>query len=123
MNLTLLILALIQVESRGDAKAIGDNGLAWGCLQQHEVFVRDVNRIYGTHFTHKDSLDPVKAVKMATLYLQHYGSESRLGHVASDEELARMFNGGPNGHKKSATLKYWDKVERELEAMANWVAK
>jgi hypothetical protein len=24
--------------------------------------------------------------------------------------MARMHNGGPNGHKKEATKKYWDKV-------------
>jgi hypothetical protein len=35
--------------------------------------------------------------------------ERRLG-VVTLEKMARMHNGGPNGHKKEATKKYWDKV-------------
>jgi hypothetical protein len=33
---------------------------------------------------------------------------------ASDEVLARIHNGGPKGYKKTATVKYWNKVKKEL---------
>ena len=44
-----LITSLVQVESRGNSNAIGDNGKAIGCLQIHKGVVEDVNRIYGNH--------------------------------------------------------------------------
>ena len=36
-----LLLALIAVESGGNDHAIGDNGLAYGCLQLHAAYVQD----------------------------------------------------------------------------------
>jgi hypothetical protein len=33
---------------------------------------------------------------------------------ATAEDLARIHNGGPKGHTKKATLKYWDKVKKEM---------
>ena len=41
MNLITLILALIAVESSGNDNAIGDGGLAYGCLQLHAAYVQD----------------------------------------------------------------------------------
>ena len=46
--------------------------------------------------------------------MDRYGTESRLGHSPTDEDMARMHNGGPNGHKNKATEKYWDKVKKEM---------
>ena len=43
-----------------------------------------------------------------------WGYARRLGHEPTQENLARMHNGGPNGHKKSTTLKYWNKVKENL---------
>ena len=31
------------------------------------------------------------------------------------ETLARVHNGGPKGHTKKATLKYWEKVKNRME--------
>ena len=42
-------------------------------------------------------------------WLKIYATERRLG-VVTLEKMARMHNGGPNGHKKEATEKYWAKV-------------
>ena len=44
---------------------------------------------------------------MVTIYLRHYGG--------TFEEMARKHNGGPQGHKKECTKKYWEKVKTELE--------
>jgi len=40
---------------------------------------------------------------------------SRYGQGKSAKDLARIHNGGPRGHKKSATLAYWSKIESALE--------
>lgn len=109
-----LILALIMVESGGDNFAIGDNGRAYGCLQIHEICVKDVNRIYGTNYVHEDAFHREKAIRICELYLSYYASEKSLGRKATFEDMARIWNGGPNGYKKESTLKYWRKVEKAL---------
>jgi hypothetical protein len=116
MSLFKLILALIAVESGGDLAAVGDNGKALGCLQLHAIYVEDVNRIYKTSYKHEDAYDMNKATDIAVKYLMHYGKvyENKTGHEATYEVLARIHNGGPNGWKKKATLKYWQKVKKEL---------
>jgi hypothetical protein len=44
---------------------------------------------------------------MANIYLNHYGG--------TIEEMARKFNGGPQGHKKKSTEAYWAKVKTRME--------
>lgn len=103
-----LIPALIQVESRGNNRAIGDNGKAVGCLQIWPILVADVNRISGQHFTLADRYDREKSIEMCRIYLSNYAANK------SDEAAARIWNGGPSGHKKATTIKYWEKVKHEL---------
>ena len=111
----LLLHAITYVESRGDNSAIGDGGLAHGSLQIHKGVVLDVNRVYGTNYTHNDAFDRASAVDLFYKYLSIYAIERRLGHPPTDEDKARIWNGGPNGFKKSATVGYWQKVRRALE--------
>ena len=103
------------VESGGDVDAIGDGGDAVGCLQIHMCVIVDVNRVYGTNFTSQDRYDKFKSFTIAELYLTHYASVKRLGHEPTLEEYARMWNGGPNGHKKDSTIKYWQKVQKTIK--------
>lgn len=109
-----LIDALAVVESGNCPSAVGDGGNALGLLQIWSGVVADVNAFSGTHYTHSDALDPVKAREICRLYLDHYATARRLGHSPSLEECARIWNGGPNGHKKASTAKYWRKVEAAL---------
>ena len=110
--LKLLILALIMVESGGDPNAIGDKGLAVGVLQIHPIMVRDVNRILGKDkYSLDDRYDRDKSIQMCKVYLTHYGKDK------TTEQLARIWNGGPRGHLKEATKKYWIKVRRELKCL------
>ena len=44
---------------------------------------------------------------MFDIYCKHYG-------LTTAEEIARCWNGGPRGYKKSRTEYYWKKVEAEL---------
>ena len=110
----LFLNAVERVESHGNTRAVGDNGRALGCLQIWSSVVVDVNRIAGTNYRHVDAFDRAKARKIARIYLNHYASPKRLGRTACSQDYARIWNGGPTGHKKAATLGYWAKVQKEL---------
>jgi hypothetical protein len=109
MNLTNLISALMLVESSNNDLAIGDQGRAIGCLQIHRAVVLDVNRITGSHYRHEDMTNRVQARAVCQAYLTHYG------RGATTEQLARRWNGGPTGDRKTATQTYWLKVQRNLK--------
>lgn len=108
MNLGPLIAALITVESHGKDNAIGDGGAAIGALQIHRAVVVDANRIAGTSYTHSQMTNRVAARKVCEIYLGRYAAGR------SNEEAARIWNGGPTGYRKSATLAYWNKVKKHL---------
>jgi soluble lytic murein transglycosylase-like protein len=109
MNLTNLITALIAVESGGNDMAIGDNGKAIGPLQIHRAVVVDVNRITGSHYRHQDMTNRAQARAVCEAYLRHYG------RGATTEQLARRWNGGPTGDRKTATEAYWAKVKKQMK--------
>lgn len=109
-----LVNAIIQVESSGRDRAVGDNGKAFGPLQIHASVVEDVNRLYGTSYTHKDMFDRVSATDVCRKYIDFYGSEKRLGRAPTVQDHARIWNGGPAGWKHKATEGYWQKVRKHL---------
>ncbi len=47
-------------------------------------------------------------------YMGRYATEDRLGHIATNEDIACIHNGGSNGHNNPSTVGYWRKVEDEL---------
>lgn len=114
LDVERLIPALVQVESNGNPRAVGDNGKALGQLQIWSVVVIDVNRAKGTRYTHADAFDPAKSEAICRAYLSIYCTPRRLGRTPTMEDAARIWNGGPNGHRKSQTLSYWQKVARVL---------
>ena len=112
-----LLNALIFIESRGNDSAIGDRHLvgneAVGALQIRPIMVREINRIckiIGSHerFTLKDRFDRDKSVHMFLIWREFHHSDS------SPEKIARNWNGGPKGYKKDRTIKYWNKIEKQL---------
>jgi hypothetical protein len=115
-----LVSALILVESRGNDSAIGDRhivgGEAVGALQIRPIMVREVNRILriqksDKRFTLRDRYDRSKTVEMFYIWKNFH-------HKTSDyETIARNWNGGPAGYKRSSTLKYWKKVQKELDGI------
>lgn len=107
-----LILALILVESGGDDAARGDRGLALGCLQITPRVIEDVNRVYGTRYRRADCLDRQRSIEICERYLSHWGS--KLPRVPTAEDLARIWNGGPQGWNRRATDPYWIKVRQVL---------
>lgn len=110
MNLTNLISALIMVESSNNDLAIGDQGRAIGCLQIHRAVVLDVNRFTGSHYRWEAMTNRAQARAVCEAYLTHYGKNK------TTEEQARIWNGGPQGHKKkTATQAYWRRVQKEMK--------
>jgi len=109
-----LISAIEFVESSGDHTAEGDGGLALGILQIHQGVIDDVNRVYQLKWQHKDAFHPLYARMIFRRYMMIYATEARLGRKVTDEDRARIWNGGPNGHLKPHTLAYWEKVRARL---------
>lgn len=113
-----LIEALIKVESRGNDSAIGDRHLvgneAVGALQIRPIMVREVNRILkiqksDKRFKLRDRFDREKTIEMFLVWKNFHHSDDEF------ETIARNWNGGPNGYKKTRTEKYWQKVQKELD--------
>ena len=107
-----LVQKLIEVESNGNLDAIGDAGKAYGQLQIHEVAIKDVNRLYGTSYKHEDAFDYYLSIEICYLYLKFWSSARG---TTEPEHLARIWNGGPLGHRKDSTLVYWEKIQKKWE--------
>ena len=109
-TLSNLISALIIVESSNNDLAVGDQGKAIGCLQIHRGVVQDVNRFTGSNYRWESMTNRAQARAVCAAYLTHYGKGK------TTEEQARIWNAGPQGHKKkTATQAYWLKVQRNLK--------
>jgi len=117
MNWAILLAALVAVESSGDPDAIGDNGLAFGCLQLHAAYVQDAAEWAGEDWEHEDAFNPATAERIVRAYMARYATEKRLGREPTYQDIARIHNGGPNGFKKAATDGYWIKVKKKLEQL------
>jgi hypothetical protein len=109
VSLDILIAALIAVESGGRDTAIGDGGRAIGPLQIHKSVVQDVNRLIGASYQWNRMTNRSEAISVCKAYLTHYGKGK------SVEAQARIWNGGPTGDRKSATLQYWEKVRTKIK--------
>ena len=113
--LAMLIAALIRIESGGDPLAVGDDGRSWGCLQIRPSVIADVNRVYGLSYSSRDAFCSATAPEICRLYLMHWGARQK---IASAEDYARIWNGGPLGHQKQKTRAYWKKVRPVYLSMA-----
>lgn len=114
-----LIAAIIAVESGGNDHAIGDHGRSVGCLQIGPAVVADVNAHLPSaayHFSLSDRFDRLHSVDLMVDYWTIYATPERLGHEHTDEDLARIWNGGPSGARKQSTLPYWEKVQKILRS-------
>ena len=112
-----LVTALIHVESRGNDSAIGDRHLvgseAVGALQIRPIMVREVNRILkiqksDKRYSLKDRFERDKSIEMFYIWKNYHHKDSE------PEVIARNWNGGPKGYKVNRTVKYWNKVEKQL---------
>ena len=115
LHATPLLTAIEQVESGGNALAVGDSGKAIGILQIHRCVLDDVNRAHGTKFRHHQMRGPHLSRVVFYRYIELWATEKRLGRPVTDEDRARCWNGGPDGWKKDSTLCYWRKVKTQME--------
>ena len=112
-----LVDAIHIVETGGRLGPItGDNGKALGPLQIHWVCWKDANMPDGTY---SDCADLSYAKRVFARYMARYATQRRLGRAVTDEDRARIWNGGPRavwatGQKKKNLDSYWTKVRKEL---------
>ena len=104
-----LLNAVMAVESNFDSMAYNAKENAVGVLQIRPIMVREVNRLLGEDkYTLKDRWSKAKSIEMFNVIRSHTKN-------ATDEMIARNWNGGCNGHKKQSTLKYWNKIKQQFK--------
>ncbi|MCK5945130.1 MAG: hypothetical protein KAI24_24285 [Planctomycetes bacterium] len=108
--------AIRWVESRGVADPDvpdGDDGLAIGPYQIHRVYWIDAysyDEDLGGRY--QDCRRRDYSERVIDAYMRRYAAEAwRTGDA---ERIARVHNGGPTGHRKQATDRYWQKVRSRL---------
>jgi|TARA_B100002003_G_scaffold19578_2_gene16180 hypothetical protein len=114
-----LIKAIEEVESGGNTSAVGDRHLsdkAYGCLQIRQPCVDDYNRWHKTNYRAEQMLGNYElSIAICREYIDYYAIERRIGREPTLQDMARIWNGGPNGYKKPSTKKYWEKVKEVLK--------
>ena len=104
-----LLDAIRQVESGGDCTLIGDGGKAIGPYQIHREYWRDAVEFDKTlGGTYQDCKREDYARRVVRAYLKRYGKGK------TDDQMARIHNGGPSGHLKAATYKYLRKIKEAM---------
>jgi len=105
-----LLNAVMAVESNFDTMAYNSKENAAGVLQIRPIMVREVNRLLGEDkYTLKDRWSKAKSIEMFNVIRSHLKG-------ASDEEIARTWNGGYNGKNIPQTMQYWQKVKKYTQS-------
>jgi len=117
--------AIVAVETGGHpdpANATGDGGRALGIVQIWTVVIDDVNAMWCKRnglppYYYLDRADPAKAREIFEAYLTVWGRsyETVTGERPTLETLARIWNGGSIGYRRTATDGYWARVRAALE--------
>lgn len=115
--------AIIQVESQGYDDAIGDKDIplhAYGPMQIRQTVCDDVNKRYGTNFR-AESMQGRRSISLGVfyLYMSIYATSGQLGRMPTDEDRARIWNGGPSAWNPANaqyahTTGYWAKVQAAM---------
>lgn len=117
-----LLNAMQYVESKGDSCAVGDTKRSLGPYQIMEGYYNDAVEFNPSlkdgGYTYSNIVGPgsyeySEGVIMS--YMGRYATQERLGHAPTDEDIARIHNGGPNGFKRDTTIPYWIKVNKCLQ--------
>lgn len=123
--ISVAIQLLIAVESGGDRQAFNMKEQAIGVLQIRPIMIDDVNRILGFEkYSHADCWDPTKSIEIAEVYLEHYGTEERLGHKPTLRDMGLLWCAGPDGpnQKRTAAMnRYLGRMAQQGKALAQHV--
>lgn len=107
-----LLDAIRFVESGNDDSAVGDNGNAIGPYQIWRSYWKDAIEYDPTiGGKYEDCFNRDYAERIVNAYMDRYAIKRRLGRTPTMEDIARIHNGGPNGHRKKSTLSYWKKIQ------------
>lgn len=105
-----LLDAIATVESGNDNEAVGDKGKALGSFQLWRVYWKDAtDHCADLGGTYDDVKGRTYAERCVVAYWLRYAKQAVA--EGDHEKLARIHNGGPKGHRKDATVKYWAKVK------------
>ena len=105
-----LLDAMYAVESGRGKNLVGDGGKAIGPYQIWREYWQDaVEHDPSIGGEYKDCMNKAYAEKIIRAYWKRYAPKG-----ATLEQLARIHNGGPKGHKRSATVKYWQKIVKAM---------
>ena len=119
ISYTLIITALIAIESGGFVKAHNISEDAVGILQIRPIMVREVNRILKLKgadcvYTDNDRWNPRASRRMCTIFLSYQFERyaKKYGRKPTLQELAMSWNSG--GVFKKCTDEYKRKVKEQL---------
>ena len=117
-----LLDAIRQVESRGNSCAIGDGGRSYGAYQIMEPYYSDALQFNPSLADNGRMFSDVWGMgseayseQVIMSYMGRYATPARLGRQPTNEDIARIHNGGPNGYMRDSTLPYWERVMEELQ--------
>lgn len=102
---------LKHVETNYNPDKTGDGGNSYGILQIQNGVILDINRVFGTDYVHEDAFDESCAEEIFELYISMWSKklERRENRPVTEEDIVRMWNGGPRGYKRHSTLDYLEK--------------
>lgn len=106
-----LLDAMYTVESNRGLILVGDEGKAIGPYQIWKAYWQDAvefDKSIGGEY--QDCMKKAYAEKIVRAYWKRYAPKG-----ATIEQLARIHNGGGSrGHLNPNTIKYWNKIRKEL---------
>ena len=116
----VIFSSIAWIESTHNPKAVSRDGSV-GIVQTKSVMVKEGNRIcqmkgIEKRFTLADRKNRKKSEEMFWIYQKFYNPNINFNDISEKEMelIARKWNGGPQGHKKKATKKYWNKVNKRI---------
>jgi len=114
----LLLDAIWMVEASGRLNPPdGDGGKSIGPYQISYAYWQDaVDFDASIGGQYEDCRNKDYAERVVLAYWRRYVPHG------PDERRARVHNGGPAGHRKPATERYWQKVQRELARLSQQAA-
>lgn len=110
-DLTRLFHAIRIVETGGEQEpehAVGDGGRSIGPYQISRAYLKD-SGISGDWMRCRDERFSERV--MLAYWQRHCPQALRKGDY---ETLARIHNGGPDGYRKTSTVKYWNLVRQAM---------
>lgn len=101
--------AIVEVESQGNPDAVGDRGNAHGLMQAWRPAWREGSKELGVHWNYATGVrNPYECSQVFYAYTSRYGART-------DQQRARIWNGGPSGDHRRSTLPYWLKVRHAMK--------